>query len=84
MERKILNQKFVKTNVDHKCFGCGRHFFKGTVMNSASCKLNGTISRKYFCEACHHEMSAKNLTIDKFWYGDLLKSALLYEKTKRS
>ena len=38
--------------------------------------------RKYFCESCHHTMITKNITIDKFWYGDLLVEALSYEKRK--
>ena len=80
--RKILNEQIVKTREDHVCHGCGRKLPKNSTMNSAACKINGYMVRKYFCEACHYTMVTKNITIDKFWYGDLLMEALSYEKRK--
>ena len=81
-DRKILNEKIVKTKTEHVCHGCGRKFPKNTQMSSMACKINKSVARKYFCEACHHTMVTKNITIDKFWYGDLLLEALAYEKRK--
>ena len=83
MGRKIIKEKIVVTKKDHKCYGCGRTFPKGTDMNSASCKINNMVVRKYFCEGCHHIMTINNLTIDKFWYGELINEALTYEKHKQ-
>ena len=81
-ERKILNQEIVKTRADHICYGCGRNFPKNTQMNSMSCSINGSVDRKYLCESCQNVVKMKNITIDKFWYGDLLLEALAYEKRK--
>ena len=81
--RKILNESIVKTKAEHTCHGCGRKFPKNTQMSSAACKFDADVAvRKYFCESCHHTMATKNITIDKFWYGDLLVEALSYEKRK--
>ena len=80
--KKIINEKIVTIRERHKCYGCGRDFDKGTTMNSASCKINGIMTRKHFCEGCHHTMTIKNIGIDKFCYGDLLRDALSYEKNK--
>ena len=78
--RKILNESIVKTRAEHVCHGCGRKFPKGTSMNSAACKFDGVVVRKYFCEGCHHTMVTKTIAIAKFWYGELLRDALKYEK----
>lgn len=81
--RKILSEKIVTTKSEHTCYGCGRKFPKNSSMSSASCKINNSLTRKYFCEACHHTMLTKNMSIDKFWYGDLLRDALKYETNKK-
>lgn len=83
MNKKIISEQIVTTRNDHKCYGCGRNFTKGSSMNSAVCKINGNVSRRYFCEACHHTMVTTNKTIDQFCYGDLLRESLTYEKQKR-
>lgn len=80
--RRIINEKIIKINGVQNCYGCGRKFQKGESMSSAQCSINGNKCRKYFCEGCHHTMVTKNITIDKFWYGDLLRDALTYEKSK--
>lgn len=81
--RKILNEQIVKTRAEHVCHGCGRKFPKDTQMSSAACKFDtDVVVRRYFCEACHHTMVTKNITLNKFWYGDLLVEALSYEKRK--
>lgn len=81
--RKILNEQIVKTRKEHVCHGCGRKFPKNSTMNSATCKFNNNlVVRKYFCKSCHYIMVTKNITIDKFWYGDLLVEALSYEERK--
>ena len=85
MSRKIISEKIVKTKGEHVCYGCGRKFKHATQMNSAVCKIHSNIVvRKYFCEGCHHTMTTKNITLDKFWYGDLLKESLIYERNKRN
>ena len=82
MSRRIINEKIIVTRGEQGCYGCGRKFKKGTSLSSASCSINGFKCRKYFCEGCHHTMVTKNITLDKFWYGDLLRDALTYEKSK--
>ena len=83
MNRLVISNRIVTTRQPHKCYGCGRGFAKGTIMDSKVVKFNGIVSRKYFCESCHHEMITKNITVDKFWYGELLRDALRYEKSKK-
>ena len=80
--RKILNSKVVTTRDDHFCYGCGRKFVRGASMSSASCRINGTISRKYFCESCQHTITKNALDISDFYYGELLLKSLAYEKSK--
>ena len=81
--RVEICSKIVKTKKDHHCYGCDRIFPKGTYMSSMSCRINFNLTTKYFCEACHHTMLLKGKSIDKFWYGELLQNALLYEKSKK-
>ena len=79
MNKKIINEKIVKIRKTHNCYGCGRTFGKNTNMSSAACKINNMVVRKYFCEACHHQMITKAISFEDFCYGELLKEALLYE-----
>lgn len=80
--REIINEKIVKVRKEQLCYGCGRKFVKGTNMSSCACKINSIMQRKYFCEGCHHTMIVKKIVLNDFWYGELLKSALTYEKNK--
>ena len=80
--RKILNSKVVTTRDDHFCYGGGRKFVRGASMSSASCRINGTISRKYFCESCQHTITKNALDISDFYYGELLLKSITYEKSK--
>lgn len=83
-ERKIINEQIVKIRKEQLCYGCGRKFPNNSSMNSCFTKLNNMPKRIYFCEGCHHTMTTKNITLDKFWYGDLLKESLIYERNKRN
>lgn len=82
-EKVVFKEQTVNTKKEHSCYGCGRKFSKNTNMTTCACKVNGQVVRRYFCEGCHHEMVTKNLTIDKFYYGELLQAAVTYEKQKK-
>ena len=79
--RKIVKESNVKTRKEHNCYGCGRKFPKGNLMNASRCKINTNFGTKYFCMACHQVMLNKNKNIDSFYYGELLVDTLKYEKS---
>ena len=79
--KKIINSKIVeKTKKAHKCFGCGREFAAGSSMESYAMRINGVMTRKYFCVSCHKILNTKREElIEKMEYGSLLMQALLIE-----
>lgn len=79
--KKIINSKIVaKTKKAHKCYGCGREFSVGSSMESCAMRINGVMTRKYFCISCHRILNTKREEfINKMEYGSLLRQALLLE-----
>lgn len=79
--KKIINSKIVeKTKKPHKCYGCGREFAAGSSMESCAMRINGIMTRKYFCVSCHRILNTKREEfIEKMEYGSLLRQALLLE-----
>lgn len=60
-----INVKEVKIRKPHKCWGCGRLFPTGTLMESNVSTDEGKIFTTYFCETCQN-------VVDKAadWYED--------------
>lgn len=78
--RKIINEQIVKVRKEQPCYGCGRKFSSGSSMNSCFASINKIPKRIYFCKSCNHVMMKYNLDLPDFWYGELFKDALEYEK----
>ena len=76
----VAGRKVVKTRVDHVCFGCGRKFCRGTMMER-SCVFDGTPWTCYLCESCQ-KASAELGWQDEYGFGDLRERALEIEKAK--
>ena len=47
-----IKTKKVKTRKEHKCWGCGRKFEKGTEMQTVVWVEDGRISTHYWCDTC--------------------------------
>lgn len=75
----VVGRKVVKTRVDHVCFGCGRKFCRGTMMER-SCVFDGTPWTCYLCESCQ-KASAELGWQDEYGFGDLRERALEIERT---
>ena len=76
----VAGRKVVKTRVDHVCFGCGRKFCRGTMMER-SCVFDGTPWTCYLCESCQ-KASAELGWQDEYGFGDLRERALEIEGAK--
>ena len=49
-------------------------------MESCAMRINGIMTRKYFCVSCHRILNTKREEfIEKMEYGSLLRQALLLE-----
>lgn len=73
----IVGRKVVKTRTDHVCFGCGRKFERGTMMER-SCVFDGKPWTCYLCKSCQ-KASAKLSWQDEYGFGDLRERALEIE-----
>ena len=71
---EVIGQKTVKTRKDHVCFGCGRNFSKGTLMER-SCVVDNGLWTCYLCPTCK-KISASLKYRDEFYFGELRKEAL--------
>jgi len=67
----ILENKDVKTNKEHCCFGCSRKFPKGTVLNYNKTVDGGVISSAYWCKTCMEYWKRYMENGDEIGYGDL-------------
>ncbi len=76
----VVGRKFVKTRVEHICFGCGRKFRKG-IMMERSCVFDGTPWTCYLCKSCQ-EASAELNWQDEYGFGELRDRALEIERAK--
>lgn len=76
----VVGIKIVKTRVDHVCFGCGRKFCRGTMMER-SCVFDGKPWTCYLCESCQEASSELNWD-DEYGFGELRERALEIESAK--
>lgn len=47
-----LSNRVVTTRNEHKCWGCGRTYPKGSFLNSISWLWEGEFMHGYFCKVC--------------------------------
>ena len=81
---EALTQKFVKTRKPHICFGCGRRYPAGTMMEFVAIADGGTVNNSYLCETCVgvvNQISSESGYFE-YVYGDLREDALLFESEK--
>ena len=71
---EVIGQKTVKTRKDRVCFGCGRNFPKGSLMER-SCVVDNGLWTCYLCSACQ-KISASLKCGDEFGFGDLREYTL--------
>ena len=71
---EVIGQKTVKTRKDHMCFGCGRNFPKGTLMERSCVIDSDGIWTCFLCPTCK-KISA-SLKGDEFGFGELREEAL--------
>ena len=71
---EVIGQKTVKTRKDHVCFGCGRNFPKGTLMER-SCVIDNGLWTSYLCPTCK-KISASLEYGDEYGFGDLREYTL--------
>lgn len=71
---EVIGQKTVKTRKDHVCFGCGRNFPKGSLMER-SCVVDNGLWTCYLCPTCK-KISASLKYGDEYGFGDLREYAL--------
>ena len=76
----VVGRKVVKTRVPHVCFGCGRKFEQGAMMER-SCVFDGTLWTCYLCESCQKASSELGWQ-DEYGFGDLRERALEIENIK--
>lgn len=77
---EVIGQKTVKTRKDHVCFGCGRNFPKGTLMER-SCVVDNGLWTCYLCKSCQKASSELNWK-DEYGFGELRERALEIERAK--
>lgn len=61
-----LTDKKVKTRKEHKCFGCGKKFPAGRLLNYSTGIFEGSFYSNYLCNACDKEAHSSR---DYFEYG---------------
>lgn len=76
----VVGRKVVKTRVPHVCFGCGRKFEQGSMMER-SCVFDGTPWTCYLCESCQKASSELGWQ-DEYGFGDLRERAIEIENIK--
>ena len=76
----VVGRKVVKTRAAHVCFGCGRKFEQGAMMER-SCVFDGAPWTCYLCESCQKASSELGWQ-DEYGFGDLRERALEIESAK--
>ena len=77
---EVVGRKLVKTRAKHICFGCGRKFERGTVMER-SCVFDGKPWTCYLCPSCQKACSELSWQ-DEYGFGELRERALEIETAK--
>jgi hypothetical protein len=78
----VLRSKTVHTRKPHVCFGCGREFPKGTMMESQGVKDGGTVFTCYLCDTCN-DITNRMSFGDDYGFGDLRDEAEEEENMRR-
>ena len=75
---EVIGQKTVKTRKDHVCFGCGRNFPKGTLMER-SCVIDsdGKIASVYIYAAVI--LGGLIIVFGLLWLAMLIMSKAIFE-----
>lgn len=74
----VVGRKVVKTRATHVCFGCGRKFEQGAMMER-SCVFDGAPWTCYLCESCQKASSELGWQ-DEYGFGDLRERSLEIER----
>lgn len=74
----VVGRKVVKTRAAHVCFGCGRKFEQGAMMER-SCVFDGAPWTRYLCESCQKASSELGWQ-DEYGFGDLRERSLEIER----
>lgn len=69
----VLDDEFVKTRKQHRCFGCTRRFPVGSTLRRQTSVDSDGIQTTYMCTVCLkvHARNAEAEGDDCFYYGDL-------------
>lgn len=80
---EVIGQKTVKIRKDHMCFGCGRNFPKGTLMER-SCVIDNGLWTCYLCPTCKKIPLRWNMVMnmDSVIYGKYAKAVMLSIRSK--
>lgn len=76
----VFNYSWVKCRKPHFCFGCGREFPKGTVMERQV--INGTengIMTIHLCETCEHLIEEEVPDGEIYYQDSFYDKAIAYE-----
>lgn len=79
----LLRENKVVTRKEHRCFGCGRKFPKGSKMLFSVYADCGTAYNSYLCETCEEitdQFASENHGYVEFSEGDFSDIALEYEQ----
>ena len=77
---EVFNYAWVKCRKPHNCFGCGREFPKGTVMERQV--INGTengIMTIHLCETCEHLISKELAGGEEYYQNSFYNKAIAFE-----
>ena len=82
---EALTQKFVKTRKPHICFGCGRRYPAGTMMEFVAIADGGTVNNSYLCETCLEVVAeiSNESGYFEYYFGDLQENALSLEAERK-
>ena len=76
----VIHHKYVKTRKPHNCFGCGRKFPKGSILNREAVEDGGSVFTAYMCPSCEDYIQKYLYPFDEFGYGDLRDGVLEMER----
>ena len=77
---EVFKYHWVKTRKPHNCFGCGREFPKGTIMERQVLSTDNNILTIHLCKTCEYLISKDLPDGGEYTYGSFLEKAINYEK----
>lgn len=76
---RVFNCHEVLTRKAHNCFGCGREFPKGTLMERQVVQNDKEVYTIHLCSTCQ-DLVEESLQDDEVYYeGDFLEAAIARE-----